>query len=126
MIRITVHNEEEFAMCPIRNVIAPLTGKWRPIILFSLEDGSQRFSEIRRLVGDITQRVLTLNLRQLERDGYITRRVIQRRTIEVHYELTDRGQQAISFLKPMVGWAADIYSGVKASRSDFDERQDYE
>ena len=35
-------------------------------------------------------------------------------------------QQAISFLKPMVGWAADIYSGVKASRTDFDERQDYE
>lgn len=125
MIRITATNADEQQMCPIRNVIAPLTGKWRPIILFSLEDGSQRFSEIRRLVGDITQRVLTLNLRQLERDGYLTRQVIERRTIEVHYELTDRGRQAVSFLKPMVGWAAEIYPGVKSSRGEFDAREEY-
>ena len=125
MIRITVNNKDEALLCPIRNVIAPLTGKWRPLLVFSLEDGSRRFSEIRRLVGDITQRVLTLNLRQLERDGYLTRRVIERKTIEVHYELTDRGQQAVSFLKPMVTWAADIYSDVKSSRTHFDDRNEF-
>lgn len=125
MIRITVNNKDEALLCPIRNVIAPLTGKWRPIILFSLEDGSRRFSEIRRLVGDITQRVLTLNLRQLERDGYLTRRVIERKTIEVHYELTERGLEAVSFLKPMVTWAADIYGDVKSSRSNFDDRSEF-
>ncbi|MEM6626152.1 MAG: helix-turn-helix domain-containing protein [Pseudomonadota bacterium] len=102
MIRITLNNKDEALLCLIRYVIAPLTGKWRPITLFSLKDGSRRFSEIRRLFGDITQRVLTLNLRQLESDGYLTRSVIERKTIEAHYELTERGLEAVSFLKPTV------------------------
>lgn len=123
MLRITVTNDEECEQCPIRTLIVPLTGKWRPLILFSLEDGSQRFSEIRRLIGDITQRVLTENLRQLERDGYLTRHVKERRTIEVHYEITSRGIDAISYLKPLVHWAADSLPDVKDSRRDYDERQ---
>lgn len=125
MLRITATNDEECAQCPIRTLIVPLTGKWRPLILFSLEDGSQRFSEIRRLIGDITQRVLTENLRQLERDGYLTRKVIERRTIEVHYEITDRGVAAISHLKPLVDWAADNLKEVKASRDHYDAQQPY-
>ncbi|MEO0341836.1 MAG: helix-turn-helix domain-containing protein [Pseudomonadota bacterium] len=120
MVPITVSNDDEIAMCPIRTLIVPLTGKWRPLILFSLEDGSQRFSEVKRLIGDITQRVLTENLRGLERDGYLTRSIIEKKTIEVHYELTDRGFAAIGFLKPMVYWAADNLGEVKKSRDMYD------
>ncbi|MEL7545864.1 MAG: helix-turn-helix domain-containing protein [Pseudomonadota bacterium] len=125
MLPITVTNDEECAQCPIRTLIVPLTGKWRPLILFSLEDGSQRFSEIRRLIGDITQRVLTENLRQLERDGYLTRQVIERRTIEVHYEITPRGLAAVSHLKPLVDWAAGNLKEVKESREEYDARELY-
>ncbi|MEL6858515.1 MAG: helix-turn-helix domain-containing protein [Pseudomonadota bacterium] len=125
MLPITVTNDEECAQCPIRTLIVPLTGKWRPLILFSLEDGSQRFSEIRRLIGDITQRVLTENLRQLERDGYLTRQVIERRTIEVHYEITSRGLDAVSYLKPLVDWAAGNLKEVKESREEYDARERY-
>ncbi|MEO1662967.1 MAG: helix-turn-helix domain-containing protein [Pseudomonadota bacterium] len=125
MLPITVTNDEECAQCPIRTLIVPLTGKWRPLILFSLEDGSQRFSEIRRLIGDITQRVLTENLRQLERDGYLTRQVIERRTIEVHYEITPRGVDAVSYLKPLVDWAAGNLKEVKESREEYDARERY-
>lgn len=125
MLPITVTNDEECAQCPIRTLIVPLTGKWRPLILFSLEDGSQRFSEIRRLIGDITQRVLTENLRQLERDGYLTRQVIERRTIEVHYEITPRGVDAVSHLKPLVDWAAGNLKEVKESREEYDARERY-
>lgn len=125
MLPITVTNDDECAQCPIRTLIVPLTSKWRPLILFSIEDGSQRFSEIRRLIGDITQRVLTENLRQLERDGYLTRQVIERRTIEVHYEITPRGLDAVSYLKPLVDWAAGNLKEVKESREEYDARAVY-
>ena len=124
MLPITVTNDEECANCPIRTLIAPLTGKWRPLILFSLEDGLLRFSETKRVIGDITQRVLTENLRELERDGYLTRHLIDRKPIEVHYELTDRGFTAIELLKPLVNWAADNLKEVKASRDEYDNREE--
>ena len=125
MLPITVTNEVELAACPIRNVVVPRTGKWRPLILLSLEDGPQRFSAIKRLIGDITQRVLTENLRQLERDGYISRSVIERKTIEVHYELMPRGQEAVDCLKPLISWAVDHCDAVKVSRNAYDAQIEY-
>lgn len=125
MLPITVTNDIELAACPIRNVVVPLTGKWRPLILFSLEDGPQRFSAIKRLIGDITQRVLTENLRQLERDGYLSRTIIERKTIEVHYELTQWGVDALTFLTPLVGWAVEHCDAVKTSRINYDTIKDY-
>jgi len=122
MLQITVTNDEECELCPIRTLIAPLTAKWRPLILLSLQDGKQRFSDVKQLIGDITQRVLTENLRNLERDGYLTREVHQTRRKQVYYELTDRGHAAIDSLMPLINWAAGNLKEVKSSRADYDAR----
>lgn len=119
MLNITVTSDAETGLCPIRTVLAPIMGKWSLLILLSLEDGSLRFSQIKRTVGDITQRVLTENLRGLERDGYLTRNVIAGPPIEVHYELTAAGQTLVGHVKPLVTWAADEFERVKAARAAF-------
>ncbi|MEL6234902.1 MAG: helix-turn-helix domain-containing protein, partial [Pseudomonadota bacterium] len=70
-----VTNEAEALLCPIRTVLSKVTGKWQIVILLTLDDTPLRFGELKRQIGDITHRVLTENLRALQRDGYITRTV---------------------------------------------------
>ena len=122
MLQITVIKDTDSGHCPIRNVLAKVTGKWQSLILFSLEDGALRFSEIKRTVGDITQRVLTENLRSLERDGFLTRTVAPGPPVAVSYELTSRGTELVSVLKPLAQWAEDSFDDVMKSRDDYDQR----
>lgn len=124
MLQITATTDEERGLCPLRSVLATVMGKWSSLILLALEDGPMRFSAIRRAVGDITQRVLTENLRMLERDGYLTRRVLPGPPIEVHYSLTSQGETLVDCFKPLVAWAALHRDGVKVARRRFDGKQD--
>ncbi|MGC1505400.1 MAG: helix-turn-helix domain-containing protein [Sulfitobacter sp.] len=119
MLPVTVSNKEEGGLCPVRNVLSAVTGKWSSLILLSLEDGSLRFSGVKRMIGDITQRVLTENLRTLERDGYISRRVVAGPPVEVHYELTPLGASLVEQFKPLVAWASDHFDVVMASRARY-------
>lgn len=91
MLQVTAHTKEQAEHCPIRQVLSKVTGKWQILIVLALEDGALRFGELKRAIGDITQRVLTENLRSLERDGYLTRTVDSGPPVAVHYELTTRG-----------------------------------
>ena len=116
MLQITVTSQDESGLCPIRNVLAPVMGKWTSLILLALEDGPLRFSGVKRAIGDITQRVLTENLRALERDTYVTRTVVPGPPVEVHYALTPMGASLVERLKPLVAWAADHYDTVIAAR----------
>ncbi|MEM7058624.1 MAG: helix-turn-helix domain-containing protein [Pseudomonadota bacterium] len=120
MLPINADTNEKRDSCPIRNVLANLNGKWQPLILLALEDGPQRFNQLKRLIGDITQRVLTETLRTLERDGYITRTVQPTSPVRVDYELTDLGQALLSVMKPMVFWANDAYPAVRTARATYD------
>jgi DNA-binding HxlR family transcriptional regulator len=120
MLQITAMTKEEQALCPIRNVLASVSGKWQPLIVFSLENGPLRFSAIKRAIGDITQRVLTENLRSLERDGYVTRTVNSGPPVEVSYALTQLGTTLLEVLKPLVEWAARSYPAVKRARAEYD------
>ena len=99
-------------------------GKWRMIIVLALEDGELRFAEVKRAVGDVTQRVLTENLRGLERDGYLTRTVRPGPPLAVSYKLTDRGQVLVQHFKPLVYWARDNIKDVKNSRVEFEQASD--
>lgn len=121
MLHITATSEDEAEKCPIRSVLAAVLGKWQSLILLSLEDGSLRFSAIRRAVGDITQRVLTENLRDLERDGYLTRTVVSGPPVEVHYAMTPLGESLLDRLKPMVIWAAERSETVRENRRRYDD-----
>lgn len=109
--------------CPIRNVLNAVTGKWTLLILLQLQDHSMRFSEIRRGMGDITQRVLTQKLRVLEADGYLTRTVHAGPPIEVHYSLTPLGISFVEAIHPMVQWAAKNIDMVKENRATFEKMQ---
>lgn len=120
MLPITVTTEEESGLCPVRTILGTVTGKWSSLILLSLEDGPRRFSAIKRVIGDITQRVLTENLRALERDGYLTREVIPGSPVEVHYALTPMGSDLVARFIPLVTWAAEHYDAVHAARKRFD------
>ncbi|HSO48218.1 MAG TPA: helix-turn-helix domain-containing protein [Rhizobiaceae bacterium] len=120
MLPITVNTAEEGGLCPVRQVLANVTGKWQSLILLALEDGPARFSGIRRLIGDITQRVLTENLRALERDGYLTRTVLHGPPVEVHYTLTPLGEDMVAHFKPLVEFAARNHGAVVANRARYD------
>jgi DNA-binding HxlR family transcriptional regulator len=122
MLKITVTTSEESGLCPVRNVLANVTGKWSSLILLSLEDGQLRFSEIKRAVGDITQRVLTENLRALERDGHVTRSVKPGSPVEVSYALTAMGAELVTLLLPLALWAEQRFDAVMRKRKRYDSR----
>lgn len=123
MLPIGVESSAEASNCPIRSVLSNVTGKWRMIILLALEDGPMRFAAIKRCIGDITQRVLTENLRALQRDGYLTRTVDPGPPLAVSYALTPLGEALVSALKPLVFWSNEQMDAVKTARMIFDREQ---
>ena len=122
MLEIGVANKAEASNCCIRSVLANVTGKWRMLLLLALEDGPMRFGAIKRCLGDITQRVLTENLRGLERDGYLTRNVEPGPPIAAFYELTSIGKELLGVLKPLVYWSHKQMDTVKSARNAYDTR----
>lgn len=120
MLKVTALTKEEVDGCPIRQVLSQVTGKWQMLIILALEDGALRFGAVKRTIGDVTQRVLTENLRKLERDGYITRSVFAGPPVAVSYELTELGHELLGHIKPMVIWAAGRHEKVAISRNAFE------
>ncbi|MHA7968715.1 winged helix-turn-helix transcriptional regulator [Rhizobium terricola] len=108
--------------CPVRTVIDHIGGKWSTLILLALSEKPYRFGELRRLVPDISQRMLTQTLRDLERDGYVLRTVFPTKPPSVEYRLTDLGQSLFKALCGLLDWAEANYIAVKEARRSFDER----
>ncbi len=123
MLPIGVHSEAEALLCPIRTVLSKVTGKWQMIIVLALEDGPLRFGALKRTIGDVTQGVLTENLRSLQKDGYITRTVDPGPPIAVSYALTPLGQALVKLLKPLVLWANDNLDVVKDARHQYEDEK---
>ena len=122
MLELGVTNKTEAENCCIRAILSNVTGKWRMLLLLALESGPMRFGAIKRCLGDITQRVLTENLRSLERDGYVSRHVETGPPIAVYYELTPLGTELLGVLKPLVFWSHNQMNTVKSARIHYDER----
>ena len=123
MLPIGVANKAEASDCSIRSVLSNVTGKWRMIIILALEDEPKRFGDLKRCIGDITQSVLTENLRGLQRDGYLTRTVFPGPPIAVSYELTPLGRSLLERLKPLVFWSHEQMDAVRQFRMEFDRTQ---
>lgn len=105
--------------CPVRDVIARLGDKWSLLVLFSLQaNGTLRFSELQRSLGDISQRMLTVTLRSLERDGIVERRVYAQVPPKVEYRLTERGRSLMPHLDALVKWAREELPGILTARSE--------
>jgi DNA-binding HxlR family transcriptional regulator len=114
--------KEEAGNCPVRQVLSQVTGKWQMLIVMALEDGGLRFGALKRTLGDITQRVLTENLRKMERDGYLTRTVDAGPPVAVSYALTPLGGELLVHLKALTCWAAGCHEDVTRNRADYDAR----
>src|SRR5258708_40178664 len=90
--------------CGVETTIAVVGGKWKPMILYALLSGPRRFGELTRLIPEITQRILTLQLRELEEDGVIAREVYTQVPAKVEYSLTPLGLTIEPILSCMQQW----------------------
>lgn len=119
---MTMHRSKvEWAeRCPVRDVLERLGERWSMLVLMVLhEHGSQRFSALKREIGDISQRMLSQTLRRLEQDGLVARTAHATVPPRVDYELTALGH---SFLEPMRGlldWAQNHHEQVRAARQAY-------
>ncbi|MEW8507894.1 MAG: helix-turn-helix domain-containing protein [Candidatus Thiodiazotropha sp.] len=108
--------------CPIRNVVAQIGDKWSVLILFALVEGPDRFNALKSRVVGISQRMLTKTLRDLEREGYVTRTVYPEVPVKVEYELTKMGRGLVKPLYQLVSWAETHHHEIKRSREAYDEK----
>ena len=98
--------------------------KWSMMIVMMLTDGPQRFSELKRAIDGISQRMLTLSLRGLERDGLLTRTVTPSIPPRVDYELTELGIGLREPVKALGDWAIEHIACIRAAQERFDEARD--
>lgn len=113
----------DLANCPIRSVVQNIFGKWSSLLLMALAERPYRFGELRRLVPDISQRMLTQTLRDLQRDGYIHREVFPTKPPSVEYSLTDLGRSMFASLQHLLAWADANFGEVRAARNRFDAQE---
>ncbi len=99
--------------CPIEVTLDVIGGKWKGMILFCLLRGTTRFNELRRLIPKATQRVLTAQLRELERDSVITRKVYAEVPPRVEYSLTEFGFSLKPILELMGQWGEEYWQIVE-------------
>lgn len=106
--------------CPVRDVMNQIAGKWSTLLLEALAQRPYRFGELRRLVPDISQRMLTQTLRDLQRDGYIDRQVFPTKPPSVEYRMTELGHSLFAPLSKVLAWAGENHAAVKAARAKYD------
>ncbi|RWM23356.1 MAG: transcriptional regulator [Mesorhizobium sp.] len=108
------------ADCPVRDVIQGISNKWSSLLIMALAEKPYRFGELRRLVPDISQRMLTQTLHDLQRDGYVHREVFPTKPPSVEYSLTDLGRSMFGPLYQLLQWAELNHDAVRAARAAFD------
>src|ERR1700742_1561976 len=104
------------------SVLARVGDKWSVLLIMMLDDGPKRFNELKRMIGGISQRMLTLTLRGLERDGLITRTVFPTIPPRVDYELTDLGRGLAKPVQALGQWAFEHKQEIESARMKFDGR----
>ncbi|HEV2675685.1 MAG TPA: helix-turn-helix domain-containing protein [Aliidongia sp.] len=120
---MSLGNNHEPSNCRlVGDVLARIGDKWTVFIVRMLSGGPMRFNELKRGINGISQRMLTLTLRGLERDGLVTRTVFPTVPPRVDYELTDLGQTLITMLQGMGEWALKNRPTILAARSAYDAR----
>lgn len=106
--------------CPVRTILGHVAAKWTSLILLELEAGPKRFNALGRALPDISKRMLTQSLRDLERDGLVIRQVFDTKPPSVEYRLSDVGHSFLVPLGQMVEWAMAQHDQISQSRHTFD------
>jgi DNA-binding HxlR family transcriptional regulator len=104
----------------ISDVLSRVGDKWSVLVVTKLGSGSKRFNELRREIGGISQRMLTLTLRGLERDGLVTRKVIPTSPLGVEYDLTALGRDLLQPVSALGAWAIRNQGKIQQARANFD------
>ncbi|MCP3821656.1 helix-turn-helix transcriptional regulator [Streptomyces sp. A3M-1-3] len=107
--------------CGIRDVLDRLGDKWSVLVVVELASGVRRFKELQRAVDGISQRMLTLTVRRLERDGLVSRTVYPTVPTQVEYELTELGHSLTHLIKALAGWSLDHRAAIAGARRAWDE-----
>lgn len=107
--------------CPVRDVLDRIGDKWSTLLIVALAGGPRRFNNLQRLVPDISKRMLTQTLRDLERDGLITRHVFATKPPSVEYRLAPLGESLLDPLGVLIAWADGRHADIRQARQRFDE-----
>lgn len=104
--------------CPIRNVLSRISDKWTLLVLYilSLTDDTVRFGELRRQIPDISQKMLTVTLRTLEEDGFVSRQYYSEIPPRVEYSLTERAKSLFPHIRSLIIWAKENMPVIMSDR----------
>lgn len=108
--------------CRAREILDLVANKWSLGVVDVLGQGPKRFSELKRSLEGISQRMLTVTLRGLEREGILTRTVYAVMPPNVTYELTTMGRTLLDATRPVVRWSLENITAIDAARAEFDAR----
>ena len=106
------------AQCPSREILKHVTSRWGILILISLRDGTHRFSDLRRKIGGISEKMLARSLQALEQDGFINRVSYPVLPPHVEYTLTDLGEQISEKVTILADWIEINLSKILAQKED--------
>jgi len=107
--------------CDVEATLSVIGGRWKPVLVCHLLDGRKRFGEIRRLTPNATERMITLQLRELEADGVISRHVYAEVPPRVEYEVTEFGRSLEEILFRMREWGSEFKARRTAEEAALDE-----
>lgn len=110
------------ATCPVRQVLHGISDKWSILVMAALSLSQRRFSELRRDIPDVSQKMLVHTLRKLERDGLVERIVTPTAPPRVDYRLRPLGQSLFLRLSGLAAWVNENRTEIEAARQSFDAR----
>lgn len=103
---------KDLPACPVEITLCMISDRWKVLIIRDLLDGTKRFGEIKKSIGNITQKVLTSNLRSMEENGLLTRKVYAEVPPKVEYTLTETGYSLQPILNEMVKWGTEYKKSI--------------
>jgi DNA-binding HxlR family transcriptional regulator len=115
-------DQQDPADCRAREVLELVADKWSLYVVAFLGDGPRRFTELKRGINSISQRMLTVTLRGLERDGILTRTVYEVMPPHVSYQLTPMGRSLLQATAPLIDWSTQHLARMDAARAAYDAR----
>jgi len=116
--------EEHHEFCPVRDIMDRFGDKWSLLAILNLGySGKVRFNELKGKIDGISQRMLTVTLRSLERDGLITRKIYAEVPPRVEYELTSLGQSLLQKIWELAQWASGSMEEIVSARMEYDSKQ---
>lgn len=104
-----------FPGCPIRNILSRISDKWSLLVIYTLDKSEKeavRFKELQRQIPDISQKMLTVTLRTLEEDGYVTRTIYPEVPPRVEYSLTNQTRSLIPHINSLINWAQENMKAI--------------